>query len=110
MTHVRLVVTALLVGVLLAATTSAARAADPYPVATPTPTPSAAPDGNGLGPNKDALELDDPATAPDDADQADDNGVLPGTGGASIYVLLAAGVLLVVGGSMVHSSRRRAAS
>jgi LPXTG-motif cell wall-anchored protein len=110
MTHVRLVVATLLVGALLAATTSAARAADPYPVATPTPTPSAAPEANGIGPDEDEFSKDGPGRAPDEADQADDDGILPGTGGASIYVLLAAGVLLVVGGSIVHSSRRRAAS
>jgi LPXTG-motif cell wall-anchored protein len=94
------------VAVVVGSTGSLAQAADPYPVATPTPTPMVAPEGAGVGPYKDGLFPDD-GTAPDDADRADDNGVLPGTGGASVYILLAGGALLVVGGSIVYSSRRR---
>lgn len=110
MTNMRLAVVTLLAGVLLVTTGSLAHAADPYPVGTPTPTPSVGPDG-GSGSNDpgtgDAAP-DDEGIAPDD-DRADDDGVLPGTGGASIYILLAAGALLVVGGTIVYSSRRTSA-
>ena len=101
MTTIRLAAVALLTGVLLLITGSLAQAADPYPVATPSPTASIAPDDDVLAP--------DDATAPDDekALAPDANGVLPGTGGASIYVLLIGGALLVVGGSVVYSSRRQ---
>ena len=93
----RLVVVTLLAGLLLTATGSLAHAADPYPVTTPTPTPAVAPDDAGTAPDADR------------ADRADDNGVLPGTGGASVYLLLVAGALLVVGGALVRSSRRAVA-
>ncbi|MCL8252110.1 LPXTG cell wall anchor domain-containing protein [Aeromicrobium fastidiosum] len=110
MTNIRLAAVTLLAGVLLMTTGSLAHAADPYPVATPTPTASVAPDG-GSGsddPGSGDAAPDDAGTAPD-ADRADDNGVLPGTGGASVYILLAAGALLAVGGTLVYSSRRSSA-
>jgi LPXTG-motif cell wall-anchored protein len=108
MTKMRLAVVALLAGVLLMSTGSLAVAATPaYPVATPTPDGGGGSNDPGQG---DAAPDDDRAPngtgAGQDADRADDNGVLPGTGGASIYVLLAAGVLLAVGGSIVYSTRR----
>lgn len=93
----RLAVVTLLVGLFLMATGSLAHAADPYPVSTPTPTASVGPDDAGTAPDA------------DQADQADDNGVLPGTGGASVFLLLAAGALLFVGGTIVRSSRRTVA-
>lgn len=102
MTTARLAIVAVLAGVLMALTGSAAIAADPYPVATPTPTASVGPDDGALDPGAGSA-------APDDADQADDNGVLPGTGGASVYILLIGGALLVVGGAAVYSSRRTSA-
>lgn len=101
MTTIRLAAVALLTGVLLLITGSLAQAADPYPVTTPSPTASIAPDNDALSPGDGADPVDDNASAPDS------NGVLPGTGGASIYVLLIGGALLVVGGGVVYSSRRQ---
>lgn len=102
MTTARLAIVAVLAGILMAVTGGSALAADPYPVATPTPTASVGPDNGSLDPGEGSAD-------PDDAAQADDNGVLPGTGGASVYVLLIGGALLVVGGAVVYSSRRRSA-
>ena len=100
MTTARLAIVAVLAGILLTFSGASAFAADPYPVATPTPTPA-----GDVGPDEGVLDPGDGA-APDDANQADDNGILPGTGGSSVYVLLIGGALLVVGGSVVYSSRR----
>ena len=94
MTKLRLAVVAALVGVFMMSTGSLAHAATPYPVDTPTPTASVAPADDDLAP-------DDAATGPDS------NGLLPNTGGASVYILLIGGALLVVGGIVVYSNSRR---
>lgn len=95
MIKLRLAVVAAIAGLFMMTSGSLAHAAvDPYPAATPKPTQSVAPD--------------DDALAPDDADLGDDNnGVLPGTGGASLYILLAGGALLLVGGGVVYATRSR---
>lgn len=93
MKTLRLAAPAAVAGIIMMSTGAVAHAAvDPYPVATPKP--SIAPD-NAAVPDK------------DDAIGPDNNGILPSTGGASVYILLAGGALLVVGGGVVYSSRRR---
>lgn len=46
------------------------------------------------------------ATGDGDADGGDDNGGLPGTGGSSLWILIAGAALVVVGGGAVALSRR----
>jgi len=109
MMKLRLAVVGAVTGVFLLSSGSLAHAADPYPVTTPVPT--VAPEGNGILPDEEVAPGSEAGTddgiAPDEASAPDDNGILPGTGGVALALVLAGGLLVVAGGTAVHASRRR---
>ncbi len=90
MYKIRLAAAAVIAGIFLTLTSGLAHAADdPYPVDTPTPTVS-------------------PSIAPAEAAvDADNNGVLPDTGGGYLSLALIGGALVLVGGGVTYVARRK---
>lgn len=100
MSKIRLTMVALMAGLFLVLASGSAQAATPtYPVATPTPS-------RGVLGETESVEPDNAVTP---AVASDDNGILPGTGGPALAIVVAGIAFVAVGATFVVASRRRSA-